>query len=117
MRLALAIGLLSFAVAAEPHIPTPPPPWIEEARALYDRGRFDEARARFEKAYQLSGKPRLLFNIGQCYRLAGKPSDAVRTFRAFLRQEPSAPNRAMVEQLIAAEQKKLPPIPSPSPNK
>lgn len=78
-----------------------------QARAAYDEGitsynlgHYDEALASFERGYRLKHDPAFLFNIGQCQRQLDRPRDAARSFRAYLRELPGAPNRADVERLI-----------------
>jgi hypothetical protein len=48
--------------------------------------------------------PELLFNLGQCQRLLGRPQRAVKYFEAYLRLRPDAPHRPLVEQLIEENQ-------------
>src|SRR5262249_8931733 len=47
-------------------------------------------------------RPELLFNIGQAYRLAGKPQEALAAYRGFLRRVPDAPQRAEVRERISS---------------
>ena len=101
------------AADATPPAPKPPetaakPSVLEEAKRhyrngqrLYDVGRYDEAATEFQAAYLLMPDPVLLYNIGQAYRLGGRPADALRSFRRFLALRPMTPNRADVEQKIA----------------
>jgi tetratricopeptide (TPR) repeat protein len=79
-----------------------------EARALTDSaegdyrgGRFEAAAVGYQRAYALVPAPQLLFNIGQCQRKLGRPKRAKTFFEAYLRAWPEAPQRPMVEQLIA----------------
>jgi len=48
-------------------------------------GLYEEAVEHFSEAYVLSQDPILLFNLGQAYRLAGKPDKAVSSYSSFLR--------------------------------
>ncbi|MDB4967804.1 MAG: Thiol-disulfide isomerase [Myxococcales bacterium] len=95
---------------------------IREAREHYDRGNvlynlaeFDGAITEFKQAYELSGAPKLLFNLAQAYRLKGSREQAAFLYSTYLRLEPRAPNRADVEQRLQelrAEQQRSPPIAS-----
>lgn len=67
----------------------------------YDVGRYEEAAAKFEEAYRLGGDPRYLFNIGQACFKAGKYDQARIAYESFLRQQPEAANRPLVEQRLA----------------
>jgi tetratricopeptide (TPR) repeat protein len=99
VRLLIAVALLSSqAIAAQP-----------SAKELYDSGlrhynvsEYDLALVDFKSAYQKSGRSELLYNIAQCYRAMGDPARALSQYRAFLRENPDAPNRPDVEKLIAA---------------
>jgi len=61
---------------------------FEEGRAAYDAGRFDDAARAFQRAYLLSPRYALLFNIGQSQLRAGHDAQALAAFEAFLRQAP-----------------------------
>src|SRR4051794_1203250 len=72
-----------------------------EGKRQYDLGEYDAALAAFKKAYLNYEEPVFLFNIAQCYRALGDKPAAVRTYRAFLRNWPKAPNREQVERIVA----------------
>src|SRR3954452_7742943 len=40
--------------------------FFEAGRAAYDVGNYTEALNHFQQAYELSERPQLLYNIGQC---------------------------------------------------
>jgi len=71
-----------------------------EGKRQYDLGEYDAALAAFKKAYLNYEEPVFLFNIAQCYRALGERPAAVRTYRAFLRNWPKAPNRPQVAAAI-----------------
>ena len=68
----------------------------------YDLGRFLEAAAEYEKAYEMKESPALLYNLGQAYRGAGEHQKALNAYRAYLRNEPDAANREEVSHFIEA---------------
>ncbi|MFZ5890492.1 MAG: hypothetical protein ACOY0T_05430 [Myxococcota bacterium] len=75
----------------------------EQGARAYDAGDFETAISAFERAYAISQKTALLFNIAQAERLAG-PSHCERAldaYRRYLSQEPHASNAAEVEQRIS----------------
>ena len=72
-----------------------------EGKRQYDLGDYDAALAAFKKAYLNYEEPVFLFNIAQCYRAMGDRPGAVRSYRAFLRNWPKAPNREQVERIVA----------------
>ncbi len=94
-----------------PPAPTPVPvdesPDARAAREHYQQGlthyhvgHFGAAVDEFKKAYELSKKPGLLFNIAQAYRLGHDWANAIYFYRTYLRLLPEAPNRADVEEFI-----------------
>ena len=72
-----------------------------EGKRQYDLGEYDAALAAFKKAYLNYEEPVFLFNIAQCYRAMGDKPAAARTYRAFLRNWPKAPNKEQVERIVA----------------
>jgi len=80
----------------------------EEARALYsageiayNEGRFQSALEYFQRAYELSSRPALLFNIGSAAERVRQDDVALAAFEQYLAEVPAAPNRGVVEARIA----------------
>jgi tetratricopeptide (TPR) repeat protein len=73
---------------------------FKKGQKLYDLGKFEEALAQYEKAYEESELPELLFNIGQCHRNLDHYDEATFSFKKYLRYKPDADNRDAVEKLI-----------------
>jgi tetratricopeptide (TPR) repeat protein len=80
---------------------------VREARAHFKRGeklfalgKFEDALAAYEAAYDANPLPELLFNIGQCHRNLEDYDAAIFSFKKYLRLKPSASNRKAVEKLI-----------------
>jgi tetratricopeptide (TPR) repeat protein len=70
----------------------------KKANAAFNLGSYDEAATEYEAAYRTVPDPALLFNIGQSYRLGGKPDKALIAYKSYLRTAPAnASNRAQVE--------------------
>ena len=74
---------------------------FEQAEAKFNVGRFDEALADYQAAYDVEPLPAFLFNIGQCYRNMGNYEQAQFFFRRYTTLEPRSPNRPAAERLIA----------------
>jgi tetratricopeptide (TPR) repeat protein len=72
----------------------------QQAEIQYNLGRFDEALAEYSRAYELFPHPAFLFNIGQCHRELGRCERALFFFDGYLREQPDASNRELVEELI-----------------
>jgi tetratricopeptide (TPR) repeat protein len=77
----------------------------QRATRAYDLQKYQEAIEEYQKAYEISGDPPMLYNIGQAYRLADQPAEAVRYYRRFLQRMPNARNREDVERKIADQEK------------
>lgn len=97
---------------------------FQAGKAAYEAGSYDEALDLFEQAYARSGRPGLLFNIGQVADRLRQDEKALSAFRSYLEQVPDAENRVEVESRIAAleraeAQRKsaaaaaAPPVPTP----
>lgn len=71
-------------------------------RAAYEGGRFEAALARFEEAFELSGRPGLLYNIGQCLDRLRRDDEAIAAFEGYIAAEPGSEHRDEVEARLAA---------------
>lgn len=113
MRLACALGvsvwLAVAAVSVAPSVAAAQPVGAdEEARQLfqdgrrqYDAGQFEEALRSFRRAYVLSNRFGLLYNVGQTALRMGRDAEALDAFEAFLRQAPDDDaNRAEVTERV-----------------
>jgi tetratricopeptide (TPR) repeat protein len=66
----------------------------------FEVGSFDEAIEHFAAAYKLKDDPTILFNLAQAQRLAGRRSEALRTYRIYLSKQPNSPSRNEVLRII-----------------
>jgi tetratricopeptide (TPR) repeat protein len=89
LLLAGGFGGIAHAQPAQPSEPESPA--LAEARRLYiegnehySAGRYTLAAERFIKAYNLSGKPALLFNLANTYERAGNYEKAAHYLRMYL---------------------------------
>jgi tetratricopeptide (TPR) repeat protein len=57
---------------------------FEAGRKFQDARAYDKAIIEYQAAYAIAPQPELLFNIGQCYRLAGQPRSAVLYYQRYL---------------------------------
>lgn len=111
LRLAASLAVLA-AVALAP--PVAAQTALDQAKALtgratieYNVGHFEQALDLYGRAYEALPTPALLFDIGQCHRMLGHAERAIFFFQGYLRDRPDAPNRALVERLLADLQKEL----------
>jgi tetratricopeptide (TPR) repeat protein len=115
--LALAAATTAATAQAAPKRPPPvthDPKQEKEARAHFDRaekafnlGRFDEALAGYQAAYEVLPLPAFLFNIAQCHRNLRNREQAIFFYQRYLSLAPDAPNRPVVEELIADQKRQL----------
>src|SRR6266496_3989928 len=77
----------------------------QRATRAYDLQKYTEAIDEYQKAYEISGDPPMLYNIAQAYRLADQPGQAAQYYRRFLQRMPNARNREDVERKIADQEK------------
>lgn len=75
---------------------------FERGRVLYDRGEFTGAATAFEKAYRLSGRDALLYNLYLAHRDANQPRQAAEALRSFLEKVPEVENRPQLEARLEA---------------
>ena len=94
-----------IAVADEP---TEAERMYDQGQAAFDANRFDEAVSAWERSYELSKEPGLLFNLGQAYRQRRKPGDCAKAdaaYKKFLELDATSDQRA-VAQGFATEMEK-----------
>jgi tetratricopeptide (TPR) repeat protein len=80
---------------------------FDKAEKAFNLGRFDEALAGYQAAYEALPLPAFVFNIAQCHRNLGNDEQAVFFYQRFLSLQPDAPNRPVVEELIAEQTRHL----------
>ncbi|HVV81872.1 MAG TPA: tetratricopeptide repeat protein [Kofleriaceae bacterium] len=73
---------------------------FQRGEKLFNLGRFEEALAEYEAAYDRKPLPGFLYNIAQCHRNLGDYKQAIFGYRNYLRQVPDASNRDAVLALI-----------------
>jgi tetratricopeptide (TPR) repeat protein len=106
----LLLCVLAATSTAQP-APQPAPPAAQdpklEAKKLFDEatehykvGRFAVALEGYEAAYALFKAPAFLFNIAQCHFQLENWDRAAFFFEGYLREQPNAANRTLVEDLI-----------------
>ncbi|MDX2021556.1 MAG: tetratricopeptide repeat protein [Deltaproteobacteria bacterium] len=81
--------------------------YFEQARRLYDVGKYQEAIEAYQKAYLNVEDPVFLYNIAQSHRLNNQPEDAIRFYKNYLRRSPDAANKDEVQKKIEDLQKEI----------
>ena len=89
---------------------------------LYKTSDYKQALVEFSKAYSLSKKSELLFNIARCHEVMANLEQAVKYYRMYLAQVPKAPKRSLVEirlgnleKELAERKARVKPAPAPAP--
>ncbi len=70
-------------------------------QVAYDEGRYDSALEDFRRAYDLSHRPELLFNVGAAAEHVRHDEEALAAYRQYLAERPEAANRSVVEARVA----------------
>ena len=100
----LTLGLALFAAprtaSAEDAATKAAKRYFTKGEKLFALGRFDDALAQYEKAFDAKPLPGFLFNIAQCHRNLGNIDQAIFSYRKYLRESPDADNREAVERQI-----------------
>ncbi|NVB76876.1 MAG: hypothetical protein HOV81_00645 [Kofleriaceae bacterium] len=73
---------------------------VDEGTKLYNVQKYDKAAEQFQAAYLLDPEPDYLYASAQAQRLAGDCTNAVQSYRAYLRTEPPADKRDKAEKNI-----------------
>jgi tetratricopeptide (TPR) repeat protein len=85
---------------------------FQAGRDAFDGGRWEDALTHFQKAYELSPRPVLLYNIAKAQDNLGQLRAALGTYKRYLAAVPEAGNRGAVERRVAeleVEVARLPP--------
>jgi hypothetical protein len=107
VRVAVLVACLAASAGAEEKDPE------VRARVLYqhgkeafDHGRFVEAHEAFRKAYLISQRAELLFDMAAALQGADRPHDAAEDLRAYLRVRPGDADRERIEEHVRALEEK-----------
>jgi tetratricopeptide (TPR) repeat protein len=108
VRALAIVALLTAVAAAEPEAER----LYNEGQSAYDAQRYDDALAAWNKSYELSHLPGLVFNIAQAHRLRGDCAKAVEAYKKFIALDPKSSERSTAEGFI----KDLSPCPQDKPS-
>lgn len=75
--------------------------------AAKEAGDYDTAIAMYQKAYQLVPHPKLIFDIAQALRLAGRLDEALREYRRYVAAEPSGREADTAREFITEIEAKI----------
>jgi tetratricopeptide (TPR) repeat protein len=80
---------------------------FQRASEAYDHGRYKDAIEEFTRANEIAPSAALSYNVARAYERLGDDASALAFYRAFLRRQPSAPDRERVSERIAALESSL----------
>ena len=90
---------------------------FEAGRIAYENASYERALSSFRRAYELSQRPQLLYNIGQSLDRLRRDVEALEEFEAFLEQNPDSHKRREVEARVAILREQVaaqPDVPTPA---
>jgi Outer membrane protein beta-barrel domain/Tetratricopeptide repeat len=109
--LAILLGILGVAAGAHGQSASD----LARARALgkagtdaFRAGRYDQAIASYQAAYDLAPRPGVLFNIGRAYHKKGDAKHALEYYRRYLTDEPNGPVASEARTYVADLERTLP---------
>lgn len=73
---------------------------FQRGQAAFDDGAFEDALTEFQRAWELSHRPALLYNVGVAADRLRRTSQALEAFEQYVDLVPDAPNRREVEGRI-----------------
>ena len=71
------------------------------AQDAFAQGQYKRAAEEYQASYDIAKDPALLFNIGESWQRAGDGPKALAAYRAYLKEQPAAPDRATVDKRVA----------------
>jgi hypothetical protein len=80
---------------------------VEAARKAFVARKFGVALTEFQAAQRLKPAPVLWFNIGKCYEKINETASALRSFRSYLHEAPSTPDKKEVTAAISRMEARL----------
>jgi hypothetical protein len=99
-----ATALVATAAAAPParklsdELPADAQVVFQNAKALFDRKNFVEARSNYERAFELSKDNRVLYNVAVCFKEEGHFARAIRTLERSISDRKKLP-QAYIERV------------------
>lgn len=99
--LALVVLAMAAPAAGQPDPLTLARTHMEQGQAFYLQGRFDEAAAEFELAYEAQHFSAFIFNAAVAYENAGHLAHAIVLFERYLGAEPDASDEDDVRARVA----------------
>ena len=90
--------IVSFGATAHANDPSVAELHSNEGTKHFNVQHYDNAAEEYQAAYVLDPKPEYLYAVAQAQRLAGNCANALPSYRAYLRTDPPADQRAKAEK-------------------
>jgi tetratricopeptide (TPR) repeat protein len=107
LRLVIVTSLVAVLAPAAALAQSPPTPtqvarqYVAAGQAAQESGDYDTAITFYQKAYQLTKHPVMIFNIAQANRLAGRLDQALSLYQRYLNEDPHGSQVQTARELIA----------------
>jgi len=88
---------------------------FEAGRLAMEDGRFEDALDYFQRAYELSGRPALLYNVATVAERLGRDEVALDALERYLAERPEADDRRAIERRIELLRERLASAPATAP--
>lgn len=75
---------------------------FDAAQEAFQKADYRRAAAEYQAAYQITKDSALLMSIGESWQRAGEATRALEAYRAYLKAQPDASDRAEIEKRVAA---------------
>jgi len=96
----IVFGIVMLVAVAARAEPIDPQKLYDDGASHYQKGEYGEAIALWQRAFDLTKAPLLLFNLGQAYRLKGDCTKALELYDSYLNVEPHPSDRDQIQQAI-----------------
>jgi tetratricopeptide (TPR) repeat protein len=73
---------------------------FEAAQESFQKGDFPRAAQEYQAAYNITKDPALLFQIGEAWQRAGDAQQALASYRAYVKEQPTGADRAEADKRI-----------------
>lgn len=90
--------------------------YFNEAQKYYSEGKYDEAVAAFEKAYEAKPFAQLLYNIAVVHEKAGKAEEAIKNYEAYKNSAKDASDKMLAQKRIDKLKKQIADGQKPAPS-
>jgi tetratricopeptide (TPR) repeat protein len=117
MRLLIAMLVLALAgpAHADPAADKEAREHYTQGQKLFDAADYDAALAQFQRAYELTPYPAILYHIALCHDQLGHAHEALDAYKAYLVVDPKTSRRKGIEARIEKLQSPSPAPPPPAP--